>query len=149
MAVRAICNPNVATVPRGTDITAAAKLMRQEHVGDLIVTEIVDDVNKPVGILTDRDIVVEVVAKSINPVEVTVGDAMSGDILTINEDNSVGRALRFMSEAGVRRAPVVSQSGDLVGVLALDDVVDHIAAQLSDVAGAIRNEQRIEQRLRP
>jgi CBS domain-containing protein len=149
MDVNLICNHNVATVGKNEGIADAAALMRAEHVGDLIVVEARGDAKVPVGILTDRDIVVGVIAKRIAPNEVTVGDSMTRNPLTVREDASVEFALREMRRHGVRRAPVVRANGDLVGVIAVDDIIQHLAVQLTRLADLIRLEQDAEQRTRP
>jgi CBS domain-containing protein len=149
MDINLICNHNVATVGKSEDVAAAAALMRAEHVGDLIVVEPRGNASVPVGILTDRDIVVSVVAKGIAADAVTVGDAMTRNPLTVRENASVEFALREMRRYGVRRAPVVRANGDLVGVIAIDDIVQHLAVQLGGLADLIRLEQEAEQRARP
>lgn len=149
MNVNLVCNHNVATVGVDTSVADAATLMREQHVGDLIVVAPRTNASVPVGILTDRDIVVGVVAKRVDPSGVTVGDAMTRDILTIREDASLEFALREMRRYGVRRAPVVRANGDLVGVIALDDVIQHLAVQLDRLADLIRVEQNAERSTRP
>lgn len=149
MDVNLICNHNVATIGKRASIAEAATLMRAEHVGNLIVTEVRGDAKLPVGILTDRDIVVGVVAKGAAPDAVTVGDAMTRDPLTVREDASMEFALREMRRYGVRRAPVVRGNGDLVGVIAVDDIIEHLAIQLTRLAELIRLEQEAEPRARP
>jgi len=149
MDVNLICNHNVATIGQSQGVLDAAALMREEHVGDLIVVETRANAQVPVGILTDRDIVVGVIAKRVAPDEVTVGDAMTRNVLTVREDASIEFALREMRRHGVRRAPVVRANGDLVGVIAVDDIIEHIAKQLSSLVELIRLEQVAEQRTRP
>jgi CBS domain-containing protein len=149
MDVNLICNHNVATIGKSRSVADAAALMRDEHVGDLIVVETRAGAQLPVGILTDRDIVVGVIAKRVAPDAVTVGDAMTGNLLTVREDSSVDFALREMRRYGVRRAPVVRANGDLVGVIAVDDIIEHIAKQLGRLAELIQYEQASEQRTRP
>jgi CBS domain-containing protein len=149
MAVNLVSNPNVATVGADQDVGQAAILMREQHVGDLIVVEPRGGAVLPIGILTDRDIVVGVIAKGIAPAAVTVGDTMTRDLLTIREDASLEFALREMRRYGVRRAPVVRANGDLVGVIAVDDVLQHLAGQLSRLADLLRLEQDAELRARP
>jgi CBS domain-containing protein len=144
MTVRALCNHNVATIDRNSGVVDAAALMREEHVGDLIVVEERGGRRVPVGILTDRGIVVAVVAKRVAANDVTVGDAMTAELLTVREDNGVEHALREMRRVGVRRAPVVDGSGSLIGVLSIDDVIDHLAVQLGHIADIIRAGQRAE-----
>ncbi|HEY5622275.1 MAG TPA: CBS domain-containing protein, partial [Gammaproteobacteria bacterium] len=127
----------------------AAQLMRDEHVGDLIVIETREGRTVPIGVVTDRDIVVEVVAKGVDPTDVTVGDAMSSDLLSVHEDNGIEYALREMQRMGVRRVPVVNEKGALTGVLAIDDVLEHLALELTRIAGAIRIERDKEIQSRP
>lgn len=149
MSISSVFNPNVATIGADRDVAEAAVLMRQEHVGDLIVVARRGSANVPVGILTDRDIVVGVVAKNVAPDSVTVGDTMTRNLLTVREDASMEFAMREMRRYGVRRAPVVRANGDLVGVIALDDLVQHLAVQLARLADLIRVEQESELRSRP
>lgn len=144
MPVSSVCNYNVATIRRDADVVEAAERMRSQHVGDLIVVEERAGGRVPVGIITDRDIVVAVVAKRAPPATVTVGDAMSVALLTVNKDNGIEHALREMRRAGVRRAPVVDESDLLVGVLSIDDVIDHLAVQLGHIADIIRMGQQAE-----
>ncbi len=147
--VNLICNHNVATIRKDDGIVDAATQMRNEHVGDLIVVEVRGGAKVPVGILTDRDIVIGVVAKGVSPDAVTVGDTMTRDLLTVREDSSLEFALREMRRCGVRRAPVLRANGDLVGVIAIDDIIQHLAVQLGRLADLIRLEQEAEQRTRP
>jgi CBS domain-containing protein len=143
-AVNLIFNPTVATVDAEEDVVGAATLMREQHVGDLIVVKRRDGESVPIGILTDRDIVVGVIAKRVAPDVVKVGDAMTRNLLTIREDASLEFALREMRRYGVRRAPVVRANGDLVGVIAVDDVIQHLAEQMTRLADLIRIEQAAE-----
>lgn len=149
MDVDLICNHNVATISKTEGVVDAAALMRDQHVGNLIVVERRGEANTPIGILTDRDIVVGVLAKRVAPDGVTVDDAMTRNPLTVREDASIEFALREMRRYGVRRAPVVRANGDLVGVIAVDDIIQHLALQLSRLADVIRLEQDAEQRTRP
>jgi CBS domain-containing protein len=149
MTVSSVCNYNVATIDADADVLQAAVLMRQEHVGDLIVTEQRHGVTVPVGVVTDRDIVVGIVAKNIQASEVRVGDTIRGKLVTVHEDNGVAYALREMRRAGVRRVPVVNTKDELVGVLSVDDAIDHLATQLNDIAGTIRFQQDLESKQRP
>jgi len=149
MPVSAVCNHNVATIDADADLIEAAKRMREGHVGDLVVAEYREGREVPIGVITDRDIVIEVVAKAVAADQVRVGDAMSQEIVAVHEDNSIDFALQEMKRAGVRRVPVVDATGKLTGVLAMDDVIDHLASQLTHIAGAIRTEQQKEAQGRP
>ena len=149
MTVRNIFNPNVATIDAAADVAQAAVLMRQEHVGDLIVTSQRDGRTVPVGVITDRDIVVEIVARAVAPASVRVGDMLKRDLISLREEHGLEFALGRMRQGGVRRAPVVDAVGRLIGVLTIDDAIDHLARQLNDVAGTIRCQQAIEARQLP
>ncbi len=149
MSVYTICNHNVATIGRDEDIVTAAARMRHTHVGDLLVVETRGAYVVPIGIITDRDIVVSIVAKGVSPSEIKGGDAMSGELVTVHKDMGVEAALREMRRGGVRRAPVVGDEGELVGVLSIDDVIDHLAVQLAHIADIVRMEQRAEADNRP
>lgn len=158
MKISEICTRNVVTVREFDDLTTAARLMRERHVGYLIVVApIVDELAlmadgpalKPIGVITDRDIVVAVVARETEPRSLRVGDVMSREPVVVNEELSISAALREMRRIGVRRVPVVGRSGSLVGVLSLDDILGSLSEELLDVAGSIRSEVRIEKALRP
>lgn len=146
-----ICTRNVITVPESDDLTAAARLMRKKHIGYLVVVEpnLSDGSVRPVGVITDRDIVVRVIACDTDARSLRVGDVMTRQPVIIREDNSVSVALHYMREAGVRRVPVVDQAGHLAGVLSLDDVLDALAGEMMDVASSIRRELKVEAALSP
>jgi CBS domain-containing protein len=148
MLVGEICNRAAIVIAADVDLVAAAQLMRTEHVGFLVVTADGSERGAPVGVLTDRDIVIEVVAKGVDALQLTAEDAMTRDPLVIGVDARPEHALRQMRAFGVRRTPVVDATGRLVGVLSLDDVLDWLAGALADAAGIVRREQRIERQLR-
>jgi CBS domain-containing protein len=145
MDVGRICKRRAVTIDSHADLAEAARLMRESHVGFLVVT----DGGQLAGVLTDRDIVLEAVACGISPEQVTIGDAMTVDPVTLTEDAALEDALECLRAAGVRRAPVGDDGGRIVGVLSLDDVLDHLAEQLGSVAGSLRHEQAIERIARP
>lgn len=151
MNAGSVCKRGVVTVAPTDDLIAAAHLMREKHVGYLIVSEMSGAPEKHkrvVGVLTDRDIVVAVLAQEVDAHALKVGDVMTRNPLLIEEAQSIEAVLRHMREAGVRRVPVVDRSGALTGVLSIDDVLEHIAEQLINIAGSIRNEQRLERAVR-
>ncbi len=149
MSVDKICNHNVVTTEADAGLVETARVMREEHVGNVIVTEYRNGRQTPIGILTDRDILVEVVAAKVDPSTLTVGNVMSRDLAVVAKDNGVDFALKAMMQAGVRRVPVVDRDGSLVGVLSIDDVLEHLSEQLSHMAAALRGEQRREAKERP
>lgn len=151
MDIGKICNRNVVTVREADELTRAARLMREKHIGYLIVAKpsLIDGTSTPVGVITDRDIVVAVVAKDADPRTLKVGDVMTRQPAVVEEGTSVSTALQIMRRIGVRRLPVIGSAGTLVGVLSLDDVLDSLAGELMDIAGSIRHEIRMEDALRP
>ena len=149
MAIGEICNREVVVVTRETTIANAARLMRQHHVGDVVVVMEEGGLRTPLGILTDRDIVVETVAAELDPAALTVGEIMVQDLATVQESTGVFEAIRYMRDKGVRRMPVVNEGGDLIGILALDDLIDLLAEELGALARLIAREQNREASLRP
>lgn len=148
MNVGSLCTRRVFTVDASADAAQAARQMREMHVGFLVVTQKHSGQEKPVGVLTDRDIVLEVVAQDVDPHAVTAKDIMTAKPLVVDEALPLQDALLQMRGAGVRRVPVKDAGGKLVGVLSLDDVVSAINQLVQDVAGAISHEQSVEQRTR-
>jgi CBS domain-containing protein len=149
MTIGAICKRNVAVGPKGESIVDAAKRMRILHVGTVIVVEERDGQQVPIGILTDRDIVLSVVASNSEQLPfLMVGDAMSDDLLTAVEDTSLADALKLMQERGVRRRPVVDHIGALIGIVTADDVIRFLADELGQVVKLMGHEDRIERRYR-
>lgn len=150
MNVGRVCKRQVVTVTPRTDLVAAAELMREKHVGFLVVVEAESAAvyGRPVGVLTDRDIVISVVAKGEDPKQLTVGDLMNQGPAMVDETDSLDQALGAMRRLGVRRLPVVGSRGMLTGVVSLDDVIDVLSREIGDISGAVQNEQRIESVLR-
>jgi CBS domain-containing protein len=138
MPISEFCVHNVVCASRGTSVVDAAALMRQRHVGDIVVVDQVGDKRVPVGIVTDRDIVVEVVAAGLDPKLIKVGDLVLGTLTTIEESASYSETVRQLAIKGVRRMPVVDAAGGLVGIITLDDMLRQLAAPLaalSELAG--------------
>ena len=149
LSVGEICT-RVVTIAFGpTSLGDAARLMRENHVGALVVVEDRDDRRVVVGVLTDRDIVTAAVARDQDPRRMCVADIMSTDLVTADEDESVVDLLRIMRSKGVRRVPVIGARADLIGIVTLDDVLDILSQELALVVAAIDSEGRRErQRLR-
>ncbi|WP_028584796.1 CBS domain-containing protein [Desulfogranum mediterraneum] len=143
-----ICNREVVVVNREQTILEAAKLMQQYHVGDLVVVEEGSGERVPVGILTDRDIVLKILARDFDPAEVKIVETMSFDLLTALEGDELSATVKRMRGRGVRRIPVVNPQGGLEGIIAVDDLVDLLAEQLTDLVALISREQRLEEQHR-
>lgn len=148
MNVGTLCQRNVITVGPGDELSAAARLMRERHIGYLVVVEGSGSGAVPVGVLTDRDIVVTIIARETESSQLKVGDVMTRNPVSVPESESLSTALRQMRSIGVRRIPVVGKRGELSGLLSMDDVLDTLVSELQDVVGAIQNERRIEGELR-
>jgi len=148
MKVGEVCNREVVVVDREAAILEAAQLMRRHHVGDVVVTEGKNGGRIPVGILTDRDIVVELLAEQVPLEAIAVGDAMSAELLTAGEDEEIMDVIQRMRGRGVRRVPVTDRNGALAGILAVDDLIDLVAEQLGDLVQLIGNERQREQKRR-
>ena len=139
MSVRDICNRNVVVTGRDTTVSDGATLMRNMHIGDLVVAE-TDDDNRPIGLVTDRDIVVEVVAAGLDPTSLTVGDIMSDSIESVRGDKDFWDALDHMRQRDIRRQPIVDAQGDLEGILTLDDALGLVGEAIDSLSDLIRNE---------
>lgn len=148
MPVSEICNREVVIVQRNSSALEAARLMRQYHVGDLVVIEDRGAVRVPVGIVTDRDLVVEVIASELDPTAITVGDIMVPELAVVKEDAGVFEAIQYMRAIGVRRLPVVNGSGGLAGILTLDDLLELLAEEMSLLAKLVKHEQNKETKSR-
>jgi predicted transcriptional regulator len=144
MAVGEICNREVVIVEKALSVVDAAQLMRAHHVGDLVVVEARDGRKHPVGIVTDRDIVLEVVAAGVNPASLKVGDIMGQEVVTVRESEGLFEALRYMRGKGVRRMPVVDSVGGLIGILTLDDLLTLLAEEMTELAKLVSHERQRE-----
>jgi len=145
MSVGEICVRDVVVMDKQGSLFEAAKLMRDHHVGNLVVTENHPGRRVPVGIVTDRDIVIEVLAEGIDPKSLIVADIMSYDLLMAREDDELFDTIRAMRAHGVRRIPVVNREGGLEGIVSVDDLLDLVAEQLTDLVELFRREQKHEQ----
>jgi CBS domain-containing protein len=148
MSVGEICTRHVFSIDVNADVIQAAKTMRDYHVGFLVVTQKKDGVETPAGVLTDRDLVLEVLALDVDPHAVTVKDIMTPQPLMAQEQDALHDTLLKMRAAGVRRVPVRDANARLVGVLSLDDVMGYLNILVQDTYGAIDRDQTLEQRRR-
>jgi len=148
MPIGEFCNRSVVFATRKTSIAEAAQLMREYHVGDLVVVDVLDGKHMPIGIVTDRDIVVEIVAKSLDYNTFTVGDIMSPQLISVQKSEGVFETIRLMRDQGIRRIPVVNQEGGLEGIMAADDMLDLLAEEMTELAKVAPREQAREAQTR-
>lgn len=135
MSVGEFCNREVVVATPETDIMAIAQLMRQHHVGDIVIVDNADPARLvPRGILTDRDIVLELVAGGVALDRVAAGDVMSPELVTAHEQDGLWQTLTRMRSFGIRRMVVVNSAGGLEGILTLDDVIELLADELATLA---------------
>ncbi len=148
MAIGEFCNREVVFATREMSLPEAAQLMRKHHVGDLVVVDDVDGKRVPVGIVTDRDMVIEVIAQSLSLDEFSVGDIMSPQLVSVQEKEGVFETIRLMRAKGVRRIPVINQEGGLAGIVSADDILDLLAEEMAELAKVAPREQEREAKTR-
>jgi CBS domain-containing protein len=148
MNIRDICTIQTISCNRDETVQGAALLMRKHHVGDLVVVDGSDGDAIPAGIVTDRDIVVSVVALGLDPASLQVGDIMSDDLLTCREDDDVYQTIEHMRVRGIRRVPVVNGKGALTGIVSADDLLEFLAEEMGDLSRISGNQQAHEKRAR-
>ena len=148
MPVGEICTREVTVMRRDETVMEAAKLMRQHHVGSILVVEDRNGVQIPVGIVTDRDLVVEVMAPELDHRVITVGDIMTQELFTVKDSVDTFEAIQYMRSKTVRRLPVVDEAGGLVGILTLDDVLELLAEEMLDLSKLVGYERKKEMRHR-
>jgi CBS domain-containing protein len=147
--VRDVANRRVVTVKPDTTLAQCARLMRDDHVGSVVVVDTDRPDQRPVGIVTDRDIVLEAVAPSLDPGTLTAADIMVTALGTVRDDDDVVDALARMREHGVRRLPVIAPNGSLAGIVALDDLLSALAEQLTAIVSVCAAERTKEGETRP
>ena len=143
-----ICTRSVTIAFRATPLNGAARLMRENHVGCLVIVDEVDGLRIVSGLLTDRDIVTAVVALDLDPGALRAEEVMSTDLVTAREGDSLIDLVRIMRRKGVRRIPVVGGQGELVGLVTLDDVLDILSEELVLLVGAIASQPKRERQRR-
>ena len=147
MPIGELCKHPVIVVEPEHTVRAAAALMREHHVGALVVVRN-DGTRKPVGIVTDRDIAIGVVAVGLDAEVLTVGDIMGPRLVTAPVDQGVLETVRQMRTKGIRRLPLVAHDGALAGLVTLDDLLALLAGELDKLAGLVTREQAIEEKTR-
>lgn len=134
MSLEELIHRSPETLPPDATCTAAARLMREANVGTVVVAEGA----KPLGLVTDRDLAVRVVAEGRDPETVRLADVMSGEPIFLSERRSVASVIAVMRDLAIRRVMVVDEAGALIGVIALDDLLMRTADELAGLAEAIR-----------
>ena len=149
MTAGAYCNRDVVVADKASSLLDIARLMRDFHVGDIVIVEKQGDENMPIGIVTDRDLGVEVIAQDVKADSLTVGDIMSAQLVTVREDEQLLDTLESMRIKGIRRMPVVNARGGLEGILTAADVIELIAEAATKLTGVVKQAMAREQKEHP
>ena len=139
MSIAAICRPEVITISAGASLRDAANLMREHHVGALVVTVEAAGHEQAVGVITDRDLAIEILARDLDPVDVKVGQLARRHLASVPATAGISDAVSVMRDAGVRRLLVTGPEGQLAGFVSADDLLDALAGQLGVLASALRS----------
>jgi len=137
MPVGRICVREVHLAEPGESVLEAARRMRERRVGVLVA---VDGLGRPVGLVTDRDLALRVVADGGDPRTTAVGDVMTERPKTVSESTPIESALALMRSGSFRRLPVVNDDGKLVGIVTLDDVLGLLAEEFELIGGLLQRE---------
>ena len=148
MPISECCKLDVVCCDPELSLPDTAALMRKNHVGDVVVIESHAGVRMPIGIVTDRDIVMETIALQLDAALFTAGDIMNTPLVTVKENAGLVETLRVMRSNAIRRMPVVTESGTLYGIVTADDIVSALAMELSLVTEVMLGQTAHERRMR-
>lgn len=145
MEIDRICNNEVITATKDTSVFECAQLMREHHIGDVIITEETSEGRTPKGILTDRDIVVSLVAEGATDLrETPAKEAMTETIIVAKQKDDVYEVLQNMEVNGIRRVPIVDDDNSVTGILSFDDLVGFFSDEFSRLADLLNREIETE-----
>jgi CBS-domain-containing membrane protein len=139
MSIADISRQDVLSIDSGATVADAAVLMREHHVGALVVTAADGDGERAIGMLTDRDLAVEVLGRRLAYEGLTAGDVASRTLVSVRGEADLAEAISTMNRHGVRRLLVTGQHGEVTGIVSLDDVLESLVAQLAGLAMTMRN----------
>jgi CBS domain-containing protein len=148
MLLKEACTAGVVCCGAQTTVLQAASLMRHKHVGDLVVVDDPQDERIPLGIVTDRDIVVEVLGNELDPTRTAVGSLMRKPVVIAHESEDTTEVLQRMRTHGVRRLPVVAHNGEVVGIITLNDLLRLFVTDVGAVLDTMNKGQINEQHAR-
>ena len=148
MPIGEICNRDVVCARRDASVKSVARLMREYHVGSVVVVDEPEEKRIPAGILTDRDITVAVVALGLDPDVIQIGDIMGNGLVSVKEDWGIAEVVELMQLKGLRRLVVTDADGYLIGIVAADDVLSLLAEEMSALASMVGDERKREAALR-
>lgn len=142
MRLGEFCNRSVVVIDRSESVLAAAKLMRKHNVGDVVIMGRSNGKHVPVAIVTDRDLVLEILAEQVDPESVEIGDIFARKhLVTGRVDDDLDSALDAMQRNGVRRMPVLDEGGSLAGIVTMDDLLEEVTDQMTEIVKLIESQR--------
>ncbi|MCW8407462.1 CBS domain-containing protein [Legionella sp. PATHC035] len=148
MRVGEYCNRDVVVINGNESVKNAAELMRTYHVGDLVLVEEHHNRKIPIGIVTDRDLVIEVMAAGVQPESLLVRDILTDPFSCVFENDSLFDALEIMHSKKIRRLPVISENKTLIGIITLDDLIEILTETMTHIVDVVKLQQKKEARQR-
>lgn len=139
MKIEGMCTHSIVTADRSRTLQECAALMGESHVGSVLVTEETPGGAQAMGIVTDRDLVVEAMARGVAPGQASIGQITARRLVTVPSSASIDEAIQVMKSEGVRRLLVATPDRRLVGIISMDDLLDALAGELADVVQGIRS----------
>lgn len=140
MNVGDICSKNVVYVLQQDSVLDVARIMREQHVGSVVVVDNTNGEIRPQGMITDRDLVLEVLAANIDPSVLKAEDILTCELICVTETHDVSEALKYLRYYGVKRAPVVNVNGLLVGLFSIEDSLGTLSEEFSEIVKLLSNE---------
>jgi CBS domain-containing protein len=147
MNVGEICSRNVIHIAPHNSVLDVARIMREQHVDSVVVVDYLDGEIRPQGMITDRDLVHEVLAAQIDPTVVTAEDILTSELICVTETHNVTDALKYMRYYGVRKAPVVNIEGVLVGLFSIEDSLSTLSEEFSEIVKLLSSELNNERQI--
>ncbi len=143
-----LCQKNVVCVSKDTLVSEAAKLMRDHHIGDVVVVEERGGRSLPIGIVTDRDLTLEVLCETSDSGGIAVADVMVRSLAVAEEKDDMAQLIKIMKEQGVARLPIVDEAGELVGIVTARKLLQVLTQELTAVLSIAEKQQEREKELR-
>lgn len=142
MNVGEICSREIYIAGPAEPLTQAARAMCRRNIGTVVVVERQGELVRPIGIVTDRDIVRGLLEREARTDELEIATVMTWSPLALREDSGIEEAIEFLSDSAVRRAPVISDTGDLVGIVSIDDLLPIVSEELGALTKLIEKQTR-------
>jgi CBS domain-containing protein len=146
MNIGSLCKREAVTIDQDMSLHQAAQRMRDEHVGALVVTGDGPDGLAALGVVTDRDLAIEVLARGRDGASVSVGTLISGRLVAVAYDATLSDAIAAMEGEGVRRLLVTGPAQELLGIVSIDDLIDVWAGDMARLAQSLRKAREREMR---